>query len=159
MSVMATYAGQIASGITLVIVCPLVGLLANRTGPYKPMAWGAGLAGVLAYPLFTLLASNPTFTTLVAVQTVISIFLGLYASCAPLVMSNIFPTQYRATGIGTSYALGVMIFGGLTPMIVTTLIQFSGNKLIVGFYLSAAALISLTLIAFLARSKTRLITA
>ncbi|MCS3469956.1 MHS family proline/betaine transporter-like MFS transporter [Pseudomonas sp. JUb42] len=159
MSVMATYAGQIASGITLVIVCPLVGLLANRTGPYKPMAWGAGLAGVLAYPLFILLASNPTFTTLVAVQTVISIFLGLYASCAPLVMSNIFPTQYRATGIGTSYALGVMIFGGLTPMIVTTLIQFSGNKLIIGFYLTAAALISLTLIGFLARSKTRLITA
>lgn len=158
MSAMATYAGQIASGVTLVAVCPLVGVLANRTGPYTPMAWGAGLAGLLAYPLFNLLASHPTLATLVFVQTVISIFLGLYASCAPLVMSNIFPTQYRATGIGTSYALGVMIFGGLTPMVVTSLIQFSGNKLIIGFYLTAAALISLVLIACLARTKATLAT-
>ncbi|WDZ96738.1 MFS transporter [Herbaspirillum sp. WKF16] len=155
MPVASTYLGQIASGLTLLLICPLVGMLADRIGPYKPMAWGAGLAGVLAYPLFKMLAATPTLPVLLMVQIAISITLGLYAACAPLVMSEIFPTRYRATGIGTSYALGVMIFGGLTPMIVTTLIQVSGDKLIIGLYLTAAALLSLALIATLVRMQRK----
>ncbi|EJN08360.1 MFS transporter [Herbaspirillum sp. YR522] len=156
MPVASTYVGQIASGLTLLLICPFVGMLADRIGPYKPMAWGAGLAGVLAYPLFKMLAATPTLPVLLMVQIAISITLGLYAACAPLVMSNIFPTRYRATGIGTSYALGVMIFGGLTPMIVTTLIQISGDKLIIGLYLTAAALLSLALIATLVRMQRKI---
>lgn len=155
MPVASTYLGQIASGLTLLLICPLVGMLADRIGPYKPMAWGAGLAGALAYPLFKMLAATPTLPVLLMVQIVISITLGLYAACAPLVMSDIFPTRYRATGIGTSYALGVMIFGGLTPMIVTTLIQISGDKLIIGLYLTAAALLSLALIGTLVRMQRK----
>jgi len=158
MPVASTYLGQIASGLTLLLICPLVGMLADRIGPYKPMAWGAGLAGVLAYPLFKMLAATPTLPMLLMVQIAISITLGLYAACAPLVMSDIFPTRYRATGIGTSYALGVMIFGGLTPMIVTSLIQISGDKLIIGLYLTAAALLSLALIATLARMRRKVAT-
>jgi MHS family proline/betaine transporter-like MFS transporter len=156
MPLFAIYAGQIAGGSTLVIVCPLAGYLADRIGHFKPMVWGAALAGALAYPLFWVLASHPSLAVLVAVQTIISIFLGFYAACAPLALSNIFPTHYRATGVGTSYALGVSIFGGLTPMIVTSLIHMSGDKLIIGFYLSAAALISLALTAILARRKPTL---
>lgn len=159
MPVASTYLGQIASGLTLLLICPLVGMLADRIGPYKPMAWGAGLAGVLAYPLFKMLAATPTLPVLLMVQIAISITLGLYAACAPLVMSDIFPTRYRATGVGTSYALGVMIFGGLTPMIVTTLIQVSGDKLVIGLYLTAAALLSLALIATLVRMQRKTATA
>lgn len=158
MPVASTYLGQIASGLTLLLICPLVGMLADRIGPYKPMAWGAGLAGALAYPLFKMLAAAPTLPVLLMVQIAISITLGLYAACAPLVMSDIFPTRYRATGIGTSYALGVMIFGGLTPMIVTTLIQISGDKLIIGLYLTVAALLSLALIATLVRMQRKSVT-
>ncbi|MFJ2994520.1 MFS transporter [Pandoraea sp. NPDC087047] len=149
----ATYIGQIASGMTLIVVCPLVGSAADRIGPFKPMAWGSALAGLLAYPLFWGLASYPSLAMLVVVQTLISIFLGLYAACAPLVLADIFPTHYRATGVGTSYALGVSIFGGLTPLVVTSLIHLSGDKLVIGLYLCAAALVSLALIAVLARSK------
>ncbi|WP_075257019.1 MFS transporter [Herbaspirillum camelliae] len=155
MPVASTYLGQISSGLTLLAICPLVGMLADRIGPYKPMALGAALAGVLAYPLFKMLVATPTLPTLLLVQIAISVTLGLYAACAPLVMSDIFPTRYRATGIGTSYALGVMIFGGLTPMIVTTLIQVSGDKLIIGLYLTAAALLSLALIGALVRMQRK----
>ena len=152
---LASYMGQIASGVTLIIVCPIVGVLADKVGPFKPMAWGSALAGLLAYPLFWILAAHPSLGMLVAVQTCISLFLGLYAACAPLVISDIFPTHYRATGVGTSYALGVTIFGGLTPLIVTSLIHVSGDKLVIGFYLSVAALLSLALLAYLARRKQR----
>jgi len=48
-----------------------------------------------------------------------------------------------------------MIFGGLTPMIVTTLIQVSGDKLIIGLYLTAAALLSLALIGALVRMQRK----
>ena len=68
-------------------------------------------------------------------------------------MADIFPTEYRATGVGTSYALGVTIFGGLTPLAVTTLIHISGDKLIIGLYLSGAALVSLVLIGVMALGR------
>ncbi|MGN6316700.1 MFS transporter, partial [Trinickia sp.] len=142
MSLFDSYLGQLGYGIVMVSACPLAGMLSDRIGVRKPMLAGALITAVAAYPLFWLLAQHPDRLTLIAVQMIISLLLACYAACASRVLADIFPVQFRATGVGFSYATGVTIFGGLTPLLVTGLIRVSGDKLIVGYYLAAAALIS-----------------
>lgn len=142
LSLFDSYLGQLAYGIVMVIACPLVGTLSDRIGVRKPMLAGALITAVVAYPLFWLLARHPDRFTLIAVQMTISLLLACYAACASNVLAGIFPVQFRATGVGFSYATGVTIFGGLTPLLATSLIDVTGDKLVVGYYLAAAALIS-----------------
>jgi MFS transporter, MHS family, proline/betaine transporter len=142
LSLFDSYVGQLAYGVTMVIACPLIGMLSDRIGVRAPMLFGAVVTAASAYPLFSVLSRHPDRTTLMLVQSAIALLLACYAACASRVLASHFPVRFRATGVGFSYAIGVTIFGGLTPLAVTSLIGFTGDKLIVGWYLTAAALIS-----------------
>lgn len=54
-----------------------------------------------------------------------------------------FPTSVRYTGMAIAYNIGYGFFGGITPLVATTLIKETGNLSSPGFYLMASALISL----------------
>ncbi|WP_118185573.1 MFS transporter [Paraburkholderia phosphatilytica] len=117
LSLFDSYLGQLGYGITMVIACPVIGALSDRVGVRKPMLVGALVTAVAAYPLFWLLAQHPSRFALIAVQMTISLLLACYAACASNVLASFFPVQFRATGVGFSYATGVTIFGGLTPLV------------------------------------------
>lgn len=142
LSLLQSFLGQLAYGCVMIAACPIVGMVSDRIGVRKPMLLGAALTGVLAYPMFYLLVQHPSLGSLIAVQTTIALLLACYAACASSVLAGVFPTQFRATGVGFSYALGVTIFGGFTPVAVTALIRYTGDKLVIGYYLAIAALIS-----------------
>ena len=145
----ASYAGQIAYGLTMLVACPLCGLLSDRIGRKIPMLIGSAGTLILSYPLFYLLTKFPSVQTLVLTQVVICLFLALYGSCATAVLGEIFPTSVRATGVAVSYAFGVMIFGGFTPAIITWLIAYIGDEMAISYYLAAASLISCVIVMFL----------
>jgi MHS family proline/betaine transporter-like MFS transporter len=144
LSMFESFLGQAAYALTMIVACPPIGALSDRIGPRNPMLLGAGLCVFAGYPLFWFLADRPNIYSLVAVQSAVAFMLACYASCASRVLADIFPIAFRATGVGLSYAIGVTIFGGFTPLAVTALIQATGDKLVLGLYLSGAALISLT---------------
>jgi MHS family proline/betaine transporter-like MFS transporter len=70
-------------------------------------------------------------------------------------MSELFPTRMRTTGLSISYSFGVAIFGGFAPFINAWLISATGNKLAPSFYLMLAAAISLTALTAARRSGVR----
>lgn len=139
-----SFIGQVCYSVVMIATCPLIGRLADRIGPFRPMFFGAGLTVLGAYPLFYLLTSYPSLPMLVATQILIAVLLGCHAACASTVLSNLFPTAFRATGVGFSYALGVSVFGGFTPLIVTALLGKTGDNMVVSYYLAVAALITCT---------------
>jgi MHS family proline/betaine transporter-like MFS transporter len=51
------------------------------------------------------------------------------------------------------YNIGVTVFGGFTPAIVTWLVSATANRGAPGFYLMATAMISLAALASVSRSK------
>ncbi|HMO28108.1 MFS transporter [Enterovirga sp.] len=153
LSMLESFLGQTAYAVTLIVASPLIGALSDRIGPRKPMLFGAGVCAVLGYPLFWYLGRNPSVQGLILVQSVVSFLLACYAACASRVMADIFPTAFRATGVGLAYAVGVTIFGGFTPLAVTGLIQVTGDKLVVGLYLSCAAIVSLVALILLYSPK------
>ncbi|MCG2921897.1 hypothetical protein KZ305_27820, partial [Escherichia coli] len=65
------------------------------------------------------------------------------------------PSSVRIAGFSVAYSLATSVFGGLTPMIATYLVEQSGSKSMPAFWLMFAAIISLiaTLIVFRQRQS------
>jgi MHS family proline/betaine transporter-like MFS transporter len=137
------FLASLLTGAIQVALIPLVGALSDRYGRL-PIAIVCALAILLGiYPMFAWLAAVPTLQTLLIVQGILGVLLSGYMGPLPALMSELFPTRMRTTGLSISYSFAVAIFGGFAPFINAWLIAMTANKLAPSFYLILAALISL----------------
>jgi MHS family proline/betaine transporter-like MFS transporter len=137
-----SYLGPLVVG-TVLLFCPLVGILADRYQRKRVMIAGALGLLVVAYPAFSYLIAAPTAEHLVTTQIAVAVFMLIYTAPASAVLAELFPTPVRATGISLTYSLGVAVFGGFTPAIITALISWTAQPVSVALYLMGAALVSL----------------
>jgi MHS family proline/betaine transporter-like MFS transporter len=137
----ALFSTSIAS-LVAIILMPITGALSDRIGR-KPLILGSTLGAlVTSYPLFLLLTSQPSFTTLVIAQTIAIIFVAMFSGPLPAILCEMFPTNVRVTSLSISYALAVTIFGGFAPFIGTFLVNITGNPISPTYYVMSAAFIS-----------------
>ena len=103
---------------------------------------------VLIYPLFLWVLAVPTLFTLIAIQVIVAtvFYCGYYAT-VPSFLAELFPTRRRTTGISIAYVLAQLVFGGVTPLVVSALIKATGNPAAPGLYLAAVTLLSLCCLA------------
>ncbi len=138
-----SFMATLLTGAIQMVLIPFVGALSDRHGRL-PMAFASSIAILLAiYPMFAWLAAAPTLQTLLIVQAIIGVLIAGYMGGLPALMSDLFPTRMRTTGLSISYSFGVAIFGGFAPFINAWLIEMTGSKLAPSFYLMLAAAISL----------------
>ncbi|WP_144631377.1 MFS transporter [Bordetella genomosp. 13] len=143
----AAFAATLVTGIVQFICAPMVGHWSDKHGRTGIMLASAVLFGVLIYPLLHFLAQSPTFGTMIAVQIVIGVLLSGYFGALPALLSDLFPTRTRTTGMSLAYSIAVTIFGGFAPFIITWLISATGNPYAPSFYLIFAAVISIAALA------------
>jgi len=104
----------------------------------------AAVVGVLAvYPLFLWLVAVPTVATLTAVQVVLGLIMALYFGPMPALLSEMFPTAIRTTGMSIAYNVGVTVFGGFAPLVLAWLISATGSLTSPSIYYAAVAALSL----------------
>ena len=137
------FLGGLTTAIVLILVAPLAGAISDRIGRLITITPPAVILLAISYPAFSWLAAAPTLERLLIVQFLIGILAAWYLGVLPSLMSELFPSTYRSTGLSVSYAVGVTAFGGFAPLIITSLIEVTGSKLALSFYLIFAAAISL----------------
>ncbi len=142
LSLIESYIGNITVGLILML-CPVVGTLADRYGRRKVMATGAFGFLIVAYPAFSTLIGSPNVPVLMMTQGAMAICLVLYSAPASAVLAELYPTRIRATGVALSYSLAVTLFGGFTPAMLSKFIEVTGSKVAIAYYLMIAACISL----------------
>jgi len=142
----------LANGIGLLavmILAPVFGGWSDRVGRRLPMLIAASAMIVLTYPLFLWITAAPSFTSLVTVQIIFGTLTAMYTGPAPTMLSELFPTSVRSTGLSLAYNFAVTIFGGFAPFIATSLIAWSGSNLAPTYYVIAANAVSLLAVALL----------
>jgi MHS family proline/betaine transporter-like MFS transporter len=149
------FASTLVTGIVLTCLTPVVGHLSDRFGRVRIML-GFGVAILaLMYPCFALLVAYPGFGLIIAVMFVVGVLKSGYFAPLPAMMAELFPVTSRATGMAVSYNVGVMTFGGTTPLVIVWLVDSTGDKLAVTYYLMVLAVLSLVCVGLARRFGIR----
>ena len=135
-------AGVVANAGFAASILP-AGALSDRVGRKPLMVTGAVLIAVLALPMLNVLQAPATSTGMkFLVVFVAGVIVGLMAGPGPAMLSEMFHTTVRYTGLGVSYALSNAVFAGSAGLIITELIKSSGNKDIPAYYVIATCALS-----------------
>lgn len=133
------------SMIIMLITIPIVGSLSDRIGRKPFLIIGCMLFILFSYPLFFLLSSGNLWLIFIA-QALFGIMVAIAEAIIPATLAELFPTNSRYTGIALSLNIANGIFGGLTPLFATLLIQLTQFQKAPSIYLSLCAIISLIVI-------------
>ena len=146
--------GTMAAGIVNTLLPPVFGHLSDVWGRFRVMGIFGVIGLVLIYPLFLWVLASPTLATLIAIQALVALvfYCGYYAT-VPSFLAELFPTRRRTTGISIAYVLAQLVFGGVTPLVVSALIAATGNAAAPGLYLAGVTLLSLACLAACWRLK------
>ncbi len=147
--------GTAISGLISIIGYPLAGKLADRVGAYRLFFPVTVVWILIAYPLFAWVLASPTPGRVFSAQMVATVVLSLMSGPHPGMLTQLFPTATRSTGVALSYNIAVTLFGGLAPLTVSSLISFTGSSIVPAYYLIFAGFVSLGLVGF-SRSGQRL---
>ncbi|MGW4202668.1 MFS transporter [Streptomyces sp. NPDC004726] len=109
---------SIATAIFVALQYPAAAL-SDRIGRRPVLLFAAAAIALTIVPLSYLVGSD--MVGLVIFFTVGLGFYSLITSILPAIMSELFPTEVRALGIGAWYNLTVAAFGGTAPLILTAL--------------------------------------
>ncbi|WP_158968130.1 MFS transporter [Chachezhania sediminis] len=113
---------------------PIAGWIADRTGrPKLPTLVASVLLLVTVVPLYMWIEKGAG--NVMGAMLVLSVLAAFAWGPTPAVLTEVFPTDVRFSGVAFTYNLGFAVFGGLTPLVSTALIHWSGNMLWPAFIL------------------------
>ncbi|MGE3704707.1 MAG: MFS transporter [Vicinamibacterales bacterium] len=120
-AVYAQTVGVIASSLGILAV----GWLGDRVAPKHLLRLGAALLALLAYPFYAALETRAADLTIVlALAGLVS---GLTNGSFACLLTDLFPTRIRFTGVALVFNISFTIFSGTAPLAATTLIRELGG--------------------------------
>ncbi len=125
--------------VCLAIFISLVGYWADHINRTRLIRLSCLAMLIFSYPLFLLLASG-SLLQIYPAMAIFTLIFSLYLPTAFASMIELFSTDIRYTGMSLGFNLGLAIFGGTCPLIVTWLIEWTTNPKAPACYLIVAAL-------------------
>ncbi|MFA7763939.1 MFS transporter [Streptomyces sp. NRRL S-448] len=121
------------------------GRLSDRIGRRTVMAAGALLVAVFALPLLHLVQDpgGPAYAKGAALFAA-GACVGLMAGPGPAMLAEMFPARVRCTGLGLAYALSNAVFSGCAGLIITEVVERTGNLDVPGYYAAATCAVSVS---------------
>ncbi|SFS74799.1 Predicted arabinose efflux permease, MFS family [Saccharopolyspora flava] len=113
--------------LTGLIGIPLFSALSDRIGRRRVLLIGAAGAVLFAFPMYALLGMR-TVPAMIAALVIAQVFQNLmYAPLAPM-LSEMFGTRVRYTGVSLGYQMASLLGAGFTPMIAAALVAGTGGS-------------------------------
>lgn len=146
------FIASLVGNVLMTAACLGGGVLSDRYGRRRVLLANAAVLAIGAHPLLWLVAQIPTLATLVVVQALLCVGVGLFVGAAPSALSELFPVEVRATGVSIAYNAAVTVFGGFAPAFLSWLIA-AGQPFAPAWYVTAAAILALPALLSLQRRR------
>jgi MFS transporter, MHS family, proline/betaine transporter len=148
------FEATLAGALSVTLLTPIAGMISDKIGRTTHMIAVNLLLLASIVPAFLLLTKNPTPAVIILAVLWLATLKSLYFGPLAALMSELLPAATRATGLGLGYNIGVTLFGGMGPVIMTGLgsIAFIGD-LSPAYYLTFVGLLSLSALVTIRRTK------
>ena len=138
--------GVLVGTFLSVVMTPAYAALSDRIGRRPVVLGGIIATATVAFPIFYLvnLGSSPILVTTIALY--IGLVMTSVTGVAPVMLTEMFPTEWRYTGVSTTYQLAQTVGSGFSPLIATSLLTAAGgatNTWPVGLFLVLTAAASI----------------
>jgi MHS family proline/betaine transporter-like MFS transporter len=124
---------------------PVIGKISDQVGNEKTLLMGLIVGLLIGCPIFSLLSSGQSLCIILG-----QFFFGVMVSfiAAPMlgVLLKVFPVHRRYTGVSFVFNTSMAIFGSTVPIVCISLIEFSGNKVFPGVYLSLSSMVGIVIL-------------
>lgn len=136
------HALAINTAMTLLVIplMPLLAIIGDRWIPRRTwIAVAIGALTLLAWPLQEwMLLSGGALASVVVAHALTFALLSVPLGSGPALFVEMFPERDRLSGYSVAFNIGLGIFGGLTPMIATALIDATGIATAPALYMTFA---------------------
>ncbi len=132
---------QLGAILFMAIGIVWAGYWSDATSPRRVLMAGCGLTVGLSFLLAPMMDSG-SLVQIWAFLSLALVLMGLVYGPLGAFLPGLFPARVRYTGASMAFNIGGILGGGLTPVIAAALAR-EGGLAYVGYYLAAAALISL----------------
>ena len=119
--VYAQTVGVIAAALGILVT----GWLGDRIPPRYLLRLGVTLLALFAYPFYAALDARATDLTLIL--TLAGFVSGLTNGSFAYLLTDLFPTRIRFTGVALVFNISFTAFSGTAPLVATTLIRETGT--------------------------------
>jgi MFS family permease len=119
----------------------LTGWLGDRIQPRYLLRAGAVLLLIAAYPFYTAVESRAV--SLAMLCTLAGAVGALSAGSFAVLLTDLFPTRIRFTGVALVFNISFTLFSGTAPLIATSLIEQTGNNASPAYMMIGSALIAI----------------
>jgi len=129
--------GVLASALGIL----LTGWLGDRIPPRHLLRTGVTLLLVFSYPFYLALESRSM--NLTALLVMAGLAAGLTNGSFAVLLTDLFPTRIRFTGVALVFNISFTIFSGTAPLVATTLIRDTGMMASPALLMMACAVLAL----------------
>ena len=136
-AVYAQTVGVIASAIGILVT----GWLGDRIPPRYLLRAGVGLLLAFAWPFYGALESRAISLTMLC--TLAGLAAGLTNGSFAVLLTDLFPTRIRFTGVALVFNVSFTIFSGTAPLVATSLIRDTGSATSPAYLMMFSALLAL----------------
>jgi MFS family permease len=125
-----------------VVVIPFVGRAADRIGRRPVYLAGAALTLVWPFVAFPMFDTGATAMILGAIMLGLAVH-GLMYAAQPAIMTEMFPTRMRYSGVSLGYQVTAIVAGSWAPLIGTALLRECDSWVPIAWYILAAGAVGL----------------
>ncbi|MCZ4711531.1 MFS transporter, partial [Legionella pneumophila] len=135
---------------------PFIALLADRIGLLKIIRLGMVAMLILSIPIFYLLATGNVVLIAMGLAFM-SILIAITYAPLNAYMVSLFPHQYRYSGFGVAFNVGISLFGGTTPIVMMWLVNTTNNFISPAWYYMFGVIIGLGSIMICEQGRRKLL--
>jgi hypothetical protein len=129
--------GVVVSAASILVT----GWLALHVPPRYLLRVGAGLLLLLAYPFYSALAARTDALTFVLAAA--GACAGLTNGSFACLLTDLFPTRIRFTGVALVFNVSFTLFSGTAPLVATAMIRAQGTPVAPAWLMAGCALLAL----------------